>query len=90
MATYHNPKPKKPMEHKDYYGGKENTYEAIKVIEAWQADFCLGNALKYIARAGKKDKTTTISDLQKAIWYIDRKIEQLKKEQIKEEPFPTF
>lgn len=39
-----------------HYGGIENPYEAIKVIEAWQLDFHLGNVVKYIARAGKKTK----------------------------------
>jgi hypothetical protein len=34
--------------------GDSNPYEAIKVIEAWDLDFNLGNAVKYISRAGKK------------------------------------
>lgn len=37
-----------------HYGGAENTYEVIKVIEAWGLGFHLGNVLKYIGRAGKK------------------------------------
>ena len=41
--------------HPTHYGGKDNPYEAIKVIEAWEAGFNLGNTLKYISRAGKKD-----------------------------------
>lgn len=64
-----------PVNHPSYYGGKENPYEAIKIIEALKLDFCLGNALKYISRAGKKDDT--IQDLKKAIWYIERKVKQL-------------
>ena len=70
-----------PVEHPEYYGGKENAYEAIKVIEAWQLDFCLGNALKYIARAGKKTGNTTIQDLEKARWYIERRIKQISPEE---------
>jgi hypothetical protein len=58
-----------------HYGGVENTYEAIKVIEAWELGFNLGNAIKYIARAGKKDPKKAIEDLQKAEWYIRRQIE---------------
>lgn len=50
-------------------------YEPIEVIEDWELDFCLGNALKYISRAGRKNDT--VEDLNKAIWYIQRKIEQL-------------
>ena len=42
------------VNHPAHYGGADNTYEAIKVIEAWQLGFCLGNAVKYISRAGKK------------------------------------
>lgn len=60
-----------------HYGGKDNPYEAIKVIEAWDLDFCLGNTVKYISRAGKKDNT--IQDLEKAKWYLERKINNLKK-----------
>jgi len=56
----------------EHYGGKENTYEAIKVIEAWELNFHLGNVVKYISRAGKKDKTKFKEDLEKAKWYLDR------------------
>jgi hypothetical protein len=59
----------------EHYGGKKNTYEAIKVIEAHNLDFCLGNAVKYILRAGKKDDIT--QDLEKAIWYLNRKLQKL-------------
>ncbi len=50
------------------------TIEPIDVIEDWDLDFRLANALKYISRAGKKDPTRTKEDLQKAIWYINRYI----------------
>lgn len=65
------------IDHPSYYGS-DTTYETIKVIEAWQLDFCLGNAVKYISRAGKKDPNKEIEDLQKAMWYIQRRIDQLK------------
>ncbi|HET9131161.1 MAG TPA: DUF3310 domain-containing protein [Terriglobia bacterium] len=51
--------------------------EVISAIEAWGLGFCLGNTVKYIARAGKKDPAKTIEDLQKARWYLDRHIECL-------------
>lgn len=60
------------IDHPAYYGGADDPYEAIKVIEAWGLGYNLGNALKYISRAGKKGDALT--DLRKARWYIDREI----------------
>lgn len=60
------------IDHPKHYGGADNPYEAIKMIEAWGLGFCLGNAVKYIARAGKKGDA--LEDLQKAAWYILREI----------------
>ena len=64
------------VDHPEHYGGADNPYEAIKVIEAWRLGFCLGNAAKYIARAGKKGdkKEDALEDLKKARWYLDREI----------------
>lgn len=56
--------------------------QPIEVIEKWKLSFHLGNALKYIARAGSKPGTTKTEDLQKAIWYLEREIE-LEKENYK-------
>jgi hypothetical protein len=67
---------KEAVDHPSHYGG-DTTYEAIKVIEAWKLDFCLGNTVKYISRAGKKDKKKELEDLKKAKWYLDRRIQQL-------------
>jgi hypothetical protein len=63
--------------HPAHYGGAENTYEAIKVIDAWALNFSLGNAVKYICRAGKKPGTSTLDDLKKAAWYLNHEIERL-------------
>ena len=52
--------------------------EVIEFIEDKNLGFCLGNAVKYIARAGKKDPTKEIEDLNKAKWYIERRIKELK------------
>ena len=65
------------VDHPQHYGGENNLYEAIKVIEAWRLDFCLGNTIKYISRAGKKDKSKEIEDLKKAKWYLERYIQNL-------------
>jgi hypothetical protein len=61
------------VDHPAHYGGADNPYEAIKVIEAWGLGFCLGNTVKYIARAGKKGDL--LEDLKKARWYLDRAIQ---------------
>lgn len=66
---------KESVNHPQHYGGKENPYEAIKVIRAWDLGFSLGNAIKYIARAGKKDPDKRIEDLRKALWYIQEEID---------------
>ncbi len=69
------------INHPAHYGGKDNPYEAIKVIEAWELDFCTGNTVKYISRAGKKDPSKRIEDLKKGRWYLDRLIQRLEQEQ---------
>ena len=65
------------VNHPGHYGGETNAYEAIKVIEAWDLDFHLGNTVKYISRAGKKDPMKELEDLTKAKWYLERKIENI-------------
>jgi Protein of unknwon function (DUF3310) len=66
-----------PVNHPLHYGGAENTFEAINVVEAWGLDFHLGNVVKYIARAGKKGDA--LEDLKKARWYLERAISNLEK-----------
>jgi hypothetical protein len=66
------------VNHPGHYGGKDNPYEAIKVVEAWDLGFCLGNTVKYISRAGKKNKDKVIEDLEKALWYLSREIQNRK------------
>lgn len=66
------------VDHPPHYGGADNPYEAIKVIEAWGLGFNLGNAAKYVSRAGKKGrKRDKLQDLKKARWYLDREIQCL-------------
>jgi len=65
---------KEQVDHPNHYGGEDNTYEAIKVIDAWNLGFSLGNAVKYISRAGKKNPDKETEDLKKAIWYIEHYI----------------
>lgn len=54
-------------------------YEVIDVIEDWGLDMHSGCAVKYIARAGRKNPDTEIQDIQKAIWYLNRKVSLLEK-----------
>ena len=70
--------PLEAVDHPAHYGGAASVYEAIKVIEAWELGFHIGNAVKYIARAGKKGGPgQEFEDLKKAQWYISRRIRQL-------------
>lgn len=83
------------VNHPTHYGGENNPYEAIKVIEAWGLGFCLGNVIKYICRAGKKTfqpknasaddwtrqaSESMLEDLKKARWYLNREIEALERQ----------
>jgi hypothetical protein len=67
------------VNHPAHYGGEDNPYEAIKVIEAWELPFNTGNTVKYISRAGKKDPAKHLEDLRKARWYLDREISNMEK-----------
>jgi len=65
------------VDHPRHYR-KDSGHEAIDVIEAWELNFNLGNAVKYISRNGIKDPERQIEDLEKARWYLDREIQNLK------------
>lgn len=60
------------VNHPAHYGGKDNPYEAIKVIHAWGVGFCLGNALKYICRAGKKGHMINVSTFTEQKFIVGR------------------
>jgi hypothetical protein len=79
VRFYPVPSTPEAVDHPAHYGGADNPYEAIKVIEAWNLGFCLGNAVKNISRAGKKDWDKEVEDLKKAAWYLTRHIEMLEK-----------
>lgn len=66
-----------PVNHPSHY--TDGKIEVIDFIEDKKLCFHLGNTVKYVARAGKKDRSKTIQDLEKAAWYLNRKINQLKK-----------
>jgi hypothetical protein len=56
-----------PVTPKHYRSSK---YQAISVIRDWALSFELGNVLKYVQRAGKKNSASRQEDLQKALWYL--------------------
>lgn len=62
----------------DHYQSDPSGVQCIAISENWS--FCLGNALKYMWRSGKKDSSKNIEDLQKAVWYIEREISRLDKD----------
>lgn len=59
-----------PVNHPKHYTKHPSGIECIQITE--HMSFCLGNAMKYIWRADLKRKA--VEDLQKAIWYIQREI----------------
>lgn len=65
------------VNHPSHYA-EGRKHEPIDVIMDWKLDFCLGNTIKYISRAGRKNKDTLIEDLEKARWYLDEEIKRLK------------
>jgi hypothetical protein len=68
---------KSEVDHPQHYRA-DTGHEAIDVIEAWGLGFCLGNTIKYISRAGRKDREKEIQDLEKALWYLQRHISRIK------------
>jgi len=70
------------INHPSHYKGRG--LECIQVIEAFGLGFCLGNAVKYILRAGKKGCKK--EDLKKAIWYLSREVEDLEMSEIETAP----
>ena len=66
------------INHPQHYGGKANPVEPIKVINYYNLNFDLGNVIKYILRAGKKDNNSKKQDLQKALWYLQNELEKEK------------
>ena len=51
--------------------------EVIDFITDKKLNYCRGNIIKYVVRAGIKSKETELDDLKKARWYIDREIKRM-------------
>lgn len=63
------------VNHPDHYN--HGKIEVVDFIEDQHLGFHLGNAVKYISRAGRKDPARTVEDLRKAAWYLNRQIGRL-------------
>ena len=75
---------KEPVEndnvnHPSHY--TDGNIEVMDFIEDKQLNFARGNVIKYVSRAGKKDPNKELEDLKKAMWYLNREIERLSKEE---------
>ena len=65
------------INHPTHYNSHPSGIECIEITE--HLNFCLGNAVKYIWRSGLKDSSPEVQDLKKAIWYLKREIDRIKK-----------
>jgi hypothetical protein len=68
-----------PVNHPKHY----TSYKGIEVIQLTeQLNFCRGNVVKYVARAGLKGSSleSELQDLEKAKWYLEREIERVRAE----------
>lgn len=65
------------VNHPKHYTQHPSGVECIQITE--HMNFCLGNALKYIWRAGLK-VDDPVQDLRKAVWYLNREIQKLERE----------
>ena len=72
--AHNTDKLKEAVNHPSHYA--DGKIEVIDFIEDKNLGFCLGNAIKYISRAGKKDKSKEAEDIKKAIWYLNRYLGQ--------------
>ncbi len=74
------PNPEEAVNHPKHYNSHPSGVECIEITEHY--NFCVGNAIKYVWRAGLKgteDDTKHTEDLKKAVWYLNREIERLGK-----------
>jgi hypothetical protein len=76
MINALDPNRHNPVNHPSHYTSHPSGIECIQITE--HMNFCLGNAIKYLWRAGSKDGTSDIEDLEKAKWYVEREIARRK------------
>lgn len=73
MTWRESPDPDGPVARPAHYS-EGRSHEPIDVIEDWGLGFHLGNAVKYIARCGRKEGEDPSECLRKAVWYLEREI----------------
>lgn len=73
-------KNKKDKVRPGHYKGRNKNFEAIDVIESYELNFNLGNVVKYLLRAGKKDNESLLEDLTKAAYYLQRELNKIQSE----------
>ncbi|MFJ2114164.1 DUF3310 domain-containing protein [Streptomyces sp. NPDC087850] len=78
LEFYREEGPSDSINHPAHYMGFSNSAEVIDIAE--HLGFCRGNAVKYLARAGRKDASTELEDLKKARWYVERDIRRLEEQ----------
>jgi len=64
-----------PVTHPEHYTSDPSGIECLAIVR--HRNFNIGNAIKYLWRAGLKDKDTQVEDLQKAMFYISDEIVRL-------------
>ena len=62
-----------------HYQGFSNGAQVIDITE--NLPYNAGNAIKYLARAGRKDPTKHVEDLKKALWYVQRELDRIERNQ---------
>ena len=77
MINEHGHIVKDNVNHPSHY--TDGSIEVIDYIEDKGFNYHLGQAIKYISRAGKKDPAKYVEDLEKARWYISREIARMSK-----------
>lgn len=78
LASPASPPKSDVVNHPSHYNAGK--IEVIEFIEDQRLNYHLGNSVKYISRAGRKDPTKELEDLEKAAWYLKRRIETLRAE----------
>lgn len=64
-----------PVNHPSHYTSHPSGIECITITQ--HHNFCIGNMIKYLWRAGLKSSDTELQDCKKALWYLKKHIENL-------------
>ena len=76
--------PKEKINSPSHYHGATSDHEVWKCLESWglhERSAYAWNAVKYLARAGKKDGEKALDDVKKSFWYIQKEIARLERKE---------